>query len=243
MKKTIHKFLNKLGYQLIKPELIHNNGGIPGGTVFSRRLSIFKSIYKELQNVEGDIIELGVHWGYGVLLHHHCKKENQTIIGFDSFAGHSKPTSNDLQGGRFRNFSNSFAITESDVYTTMEYGLNVKFDEAKKMVVLKKGFVQDTLPEFVQSYLDKNKKVALVHCDMDIYEPFLIGLKNTWKILNKNGIIIIGKLDNPELMGKTIAFKEFLSDLHEDHYKVRHIDMIELGTSEMCKLTFLQKNI
>ena len=243
MKKLVHNFLNKFGWQLIKPELIHNNGGIPGGTVFSRRLSIFKSIYKELQNVEGDIIELGVHWGYGVLLHHHCKKEDQTIIGFDSFAGHSKPTENDFKGGKYRNFSNSFAITESDVFTTIQYGLNVSLAEAQKMVVLKKGFVQDTLPDFVQLYLESNKKVALVHCDMDIYEPFLIGLKNTWKILSKNGIIIIGKLDNPELMGKTIAFKEFLKELQDSHYQVRHIDMIELGTSEMIKLTYLQKTI
>lgn len=241
MKKFIHNFLHKFGYQLIKPELIHTNGGIPGGTIFSRRLTIFKSIYRDLEGVEGDIIELGVHWGYGILLHHHCKKEEQIIIGFDSFAGHSKPTEHDLLGGKFRYFKNTFKISEIDVYKTLQYGLNITIEQAKNIAILKKGFVQKTLPEFVSDYQLNGKKISLVHCDMDIYEPFIIGLRNTWKILSTNGIIIIGKLNNPELMGKTVAFNEFLADLNKDEYKIKEVDMMELGTSEWCKLTYIQK--
>ena len=84
-------------------------------------------------------------------------------------------------------------------------------EEAKNKVTFVKGYIQNTLPQFVESYIENKRHVALVHCDMDIYEPFLVGLENSWKVLNKNGVIIIGKLNNPELMGKTVAFNEFLA--------------------------------
>lgn len=244
MKKLIHKILNHFGYQLIKPELIHNNSGISGGTEFSRRLVVFRELYEEINEVSGDILELGVHWGYGILLHHFCKKENQKIIGFDSFEGHSKPTKYDFSGGKFRNFKNSYSISEDDVYTTISYGLNVTKDEAKNKATLIKGFIQNTLPEFTEKYIKDNKNIALVHCDVDIYEPFLVGLKNSWKILSKNGIIIIGKLNNPQLMGKTIAFNEFLKDINPNDYEILDLKMKELGGSaETVKLTYIKKLI
>jgi len=242
MKKLIHKILNIYGYQLIKPELIHNNGGIPGGTVFSRRLVTLREIYKDIEGVEGDIFELGVHWGYGILLHHHCKSEiNQRVVGFDSFQGHSKPTNNDYLGGKFRNFKNSFEISEDDVYTTMAYGLNITKQEAKNKVTFVKGYIQNTLPQFVESYIKDKRQLALVHCDVDIYEPFLVGLENSWKILNKNGVIIIGKLNNPELMGKTVAFNEFIAKIDPNQYEIKSIDMLDLGYKETSQLTYLKK--
>jgi hypothetical protein len=67
-----------------------------------------------------------------------------------------------------------------------------------------------------------------VHADCDIYEPFRATLNNTWDALQAGGVVILGRLDNPELMGKTAAVREFLQEVG-DQADLRSVDMFDVG--------------
>ena len=63
-----------------------------------------------------------------------------------------------------------------------------------------------TLP----NYLKKNKKlkIALLHLDLDVYEPTRFALNNLYKYIAKNGIILLD--DYSHIQGATLAVDEFI---------------------------------
>ena len=70
-----------------------------------------------------------------------------------------------------------------------------------------KGDVVKTLPV----YLKKNKgfKISLLHLDLDIYRPTAFVLKELYKRMSKNGIILID--DYAEIYGATRAVDQFFA--------------------------------
>jgi hypothetical protein len=65
------------------------------------------------------------------------------------------------------------------------------------------------------------------------------GFRFTNKIINKFGIL----LSNPELMGKTIAFTEFLKNLQKGTYEVNTTKIKEVNTLKIIELTYIKKYI
>ena len=97
------------------------------------------------------------------------------------------------------------------------------------------------MPKFVSE--KNNVKIALVHADCDIYEPFKATLFSMWELLSENGIVLIGDLDNPELMGKTIATKEFLNSLEPNEYELKTVNIIDNNLKkEKCSYVKKLKN-
>ncbi len=62
----------------------------------------------------------------------------------------------------------------------------------------------------------------------------------SWPHLVQNGIIIIGKMDNPELMGKTIAVKEFLENLDSNSYELKEREIYGNGFN-LVKQSYIVK--
>lgn len=77
---------------------------------------------------------------------------------------------------------------------------------------------------------NKNPKIALVQCDPDLYEPIYVTLISVWNNVVINGIIIIGRLNNPEYMGKTEAVQDFIKTIPSDSYKLESIKIREIET-------------
>ena len=198
----------------------------------------------KINNVDGCVIESGVHWGYGILAHLFFTGERgypqRDIYGFDSFEGHSKPNEKDLSGGNFKNLGSHFKISQEDVWKTLTLG--TEYNQSQYLgekVHLIPGWIQETMPTFKREL--KMDSIALVHCDVDIYEPFLITLRSTWDSISKNGIVILGKLENSELMGKTLATHEFLADLSDEDYKICSCKINEINTNKPVDLSYLVK--
>lgn len=208
-----NKIINKFGILLSKPEVIHGSPAFSGAVTQSRKNFIFKPFYDMIADVEGDVVEAGVHWGYGLLNHLlFTSKPYKTrmIYGFDSFAGHSKPTKEDKSGSNFLNLTDSFSTTKEDVYKTLLNGTEFSKEDINKRIKLIAGWAQDTMPNF-----NDTTKIAFIHSDMDIYEPVKVTLESFWPKLSIGGIISVGRINNPQLMGKTIAFTEFLKNLQK----------------------------
>ena len=52
-----------------------------------------------------------------------------------------------------------------------------------------KGDVKKTIPKFIKK--NKHTKIALLHLDMDVYQPTIAALKYFYKLMSNNGIILI----------------------------------------------------
>lgn len=230
--RITNKFLNRFGVLLSFPETIHGSPAFSGATLWARRLHQTRFYFNQLENVEGDILESGVHWGYGILLELTITSERR-IYGFDSFAGHSEAKKQDMSGGEFRPLDKSFKVSEDDVWKTLEYGTGLGKHDLEGRVKLISGWIQDTLPLFKERATRENIKLAFVHSDMDIYEPFKCTLENSWDLLSENGIILLGQLNDPQLMGKTIALNEFLSTLENGSYDLKSRKVIVNGLKEV----------
>lgn len=186
-----------------------------------------------VKNVEGGIIESGVHWGYGLLIFVTLTVNGgRKIYGFDSFSGHSKPHKKDASGGNYQPLDSSFMISEFDVWKTLELGTGLPRRELENTVELINGWIQNTMPLFSERAKANRLKIALVHADCDIYEPFRETLFNTWDFIQPGGVVVLGLLDNAELMGKTHATNEFLASIPRSSYEMKKLSIVDnLGNS------------
>lgn len=236
-----NKILNKFGVLLSVPEVIHGSPRFSGATLWARRLNGLKFYLDKTRDVEGIIVEGGVHWGYGILIEWTLTSEQNTlIIGFDSFAGHSSPDSKDYSGNAYSPLDDSFKTSPSDVWKTLEYGTGLKKDILEKRIKLIDGWLQDTMPKFKNDAAREGMKIRFVHADTDLYEPMKVILVNTWSALSKGGVILVGHLNDPELMGKTFAVREFLAELPEKSYRLNEREFIHNGMVKVID-TYIEK--
>jgi hypothetical protein len=103
-------------------------------------------------------------------------KLKTNIYGFDSFEGHS----HDWPG------------TGTVAYNN-HYNQNGKLPKVNSNVILIKGFVENTLDNFLK---EKKKEINFIHIDVDIYEPTYTILKLTKPYLINGSIIIFNALYN-----------------------------------------------
>ena len=90
--------------------------------------------------------------------------------------------------------------------------------------------------------MQKNgKKIAYVHADMDIYEPIKEILTSTYPLLSKGAIVSVGIIDNPELAGKTNAFKEFLASIDQSSIDLKKRMIIDTDGKKQ-EHTYFVKN-
>ena len=167
-------------------------------------------IYKKILNVKGDIIECGVFKGASLIRFLTFrdlieKKDKRKVIGFDAFGKFPHPNK-DYKNNKADKI---FAKRHDD---NIGFGINMnllkKYLKKKKITNYKlvKGDVLKTLP----NYLKKNKKskIALLHLDLDVYEPTRFVLNNLYKYISKNGIILLD--DYSHIQGATLAVDEFI---------------------------------
>jgi hypothetical protein len=132
--------------------------------------AILKSL--ELDN-QGLFLEFGVHKGASINFFSKLIK-NQKIYGFDSFEGLHE----DWKG------------TQQAKGT---FDLKGKIPKLNANAIPIKGWIQDTLPNFISS---TNKKINFAHVDVDTYETTLFILKTIKPYLNKGAILIFDELYN-----------------------------------------------
>ena len=166
--------------------------------------------YKKIIKIKGDILEFGVFKGASLIRFLTFRdlienKSKRKVIGFDAFGKFPQPK---------KNFKNNkadklFAKRHDD-----NIGLGININSLKKYLNQKKitnyelikGDVLETLPK----YLLKNSKlkIALLHLDLDVYEPTRFVLESLYKNISKNGIILLD--DYTHIQGATLAVDEFI---------------------------------
>jgi hypothetical protein len=183
------------------------------------RLVHFNKLVEGISQIDGDVVECGVADGTSLAtLASLLKAQGQTrhVWGFDSWAGLPSPSSADVGdagiavGGMF---SSSSTIKVRD--ELLAYGL--ASHEIASTVTLVPGLFSETLPHH-------ERRIALLHVDVDLYQSYLDCLTNLWPHVEAGGIVAFDEYGEPDTWpGAQRAVDEFLgshstdaSELHRD---------------------------
>jgi hypothetical protein len=188
-------------------------------TRLSKSLAHYE-LYKSIVHLPGHIVECGVF--KGVSLIRFCtfrdileNPYSRKIIGFDAF-------------GEFPEQGNA---SDQEFVERFEgcAGKGIPIDELKD-VFLNKGFenyeliegnITSTVPDYI--YDHPELKIALLHIDVDVYEPSLVILKNLFDKVVNGGLIVFD--DFGTVAGETKAIDEFFleKDVIIEKLPISHI--------------------
>ena len=177
-------------------------------------------LYKKINNVKGDIYEFGVFKGTGVIKWATFRmassdKFKRKIFAFDTFG--KFPKSSYSKDKKFLNeFINDAGINSYSLNKIKQIIKKKKFENIK----LIKGDINKTLIEFIKK--NKRASIALLHIDVDIYEPTKCILENLFDKVSKNGIVIFD--DYKKFPGETKAVNDFLKG---KNYKINKIPFMK----------------
>lgn len=184
-----------------------------------KRFLAHTELFKQTLDVPGDIAELGVFRGLGLmtwanLLESYCIGDRtKTVYGFDNWKGFQKLMPEDgnevtmvqkLTGGfspekYYEELKDAIAIFDSD-----------RFIPWKPRVKLVAGNIEETVVTF--TYENPGVRFSLIHFDCDLYKPTKVALENLWPILSRGGIMLFDEYSIPDWQGETKAVDEFFSD-------------------------------
>jgi hypothetical protein len=161
-------------------------------------------LYKRIVPITGDIVECGVYKGASAIRFATYREilesqDSRKIIGFDAF-------------GKFPRSS----ITEDAEFIEKfeeSGGEGIPLEELNRAFA-QKGFrnyewIRGNILETVPSYLEKNKalKIALLHIDVDVYEPAELILTRLFDRVARGGLIVLD--DYGTVFGETKAVDDF----------------------------------
>jgi hypothetical protein len=177
-------------------------------------------LYKKISDVKGDIYEFGVFKGTGVIKWAtfrmtSSEKFKRKIFAFDTFG--KFPKSSYPKDNTFLNeFINDAGINS---YSLKKIKQIIKKKNFKNIEFIKED-INKTLIEFIKK--NKRASVALLHIDVDIYEPTKCILENLFDKVSKNGIVIFD--DYKKFPGETKAVDDFLKGRK---YKINTISFMK----------------
>ena len=237
--RVVNKLLNRFGVVLSKPDFIHGSPAFSGALVLSRRMFQTRDILERVSDVEGEIVEGGVHWGYGLIIE--LLLSDKKIHAFDSFSGHSKATAADKSSKEWKPLDSSFEVSKEDAMETIRIGTNLSNFQIEERIKFYEGWVDATMPKWTDEMKSLGKKLAYVHADMDIYEPIKCILLQTYPLLNSGAIVSVGIINNPELAGKTKAFNEFLETINPSEIEIKSRSIVDTDGREQQHTFFVKK--
>ncbi len=133
-----------------------------------------------IQNIskDGDVFEFGVYMGGSINFIADILLENgdsRVVYGFDSFSG----------------FSEEWSGVDKN-YEKGHFDQGGRLPEVRSNVRLVKGYIEETLPKFIEGA--NMKHVAFVHIDTDTYTPAKIVLERLKKYTRSGTIILFDEL-------------------------------------------------
>ena len=173
--------------------------------------SIFRfELYKRIINIQGSIVECGVHRGNNFMLFNQLVaifepyNLNRKIIGFDTFEGFRSLTENDdkrMTEGMFSDASYEDIKALLSLHDSNRAVPHVRRGE------LVKGDACETIPAYVQA--NPHLMIAMLYLDFDIYEPTKVALEHLAPLIPKGGIIAFDEVNVALWPGETKAMREY----------------------------------
>jgi hypothetical protein len=175
-------------------------------------------IYKQIVDVPGDILEFGVYKGTSLvrlmafrdlLESTHSRK----VVGFDAFGKFPDDLALDSDQEFVNNFEGAGGYGVSKEH--LDELLKNKNAENYELV---EGDILKTIPEFLKS--NTSLKIALLHIDVDVYEPTKAILEALWDKVVPGGILMLDDYGTVE--GETQAVDEFFVEKRVKVHKPKY---------------------
>jgi O-methyltransferase len=161
-----------------------------------RRQALINEIKEiERKKVVGDFLELGVFKGFSAYTMLVYGGNHRRYFGFDTFAGLSSPKP-DIDGTHWKKGDLSFSEKEA-ISKLRPFGDRVTLIEGE-------------IPAVFQIEPMQGQKFALVHVDLDLYEPTKAALEFGWHRLSYGGSLVCDDYGFETCPGATRAVEEFL---------------------------------
>ena len=193
-----------------------------------RKIISHYELYKQIMHLEEDIFEFGVFKGvslikWGTFREIFEKSSSRKIYGFDIFDKFPET-----------NFDKDKILREQFIKDAGE--MSITLEELQEVFKFKKfqnielirGDILNTVPDFIK--LNEKIKIALLHIDVDIYEPSKIILENLYDKVVEGGIILLD--DYGKFPGETKAVDDFFQD---KKMKIKTLSFSESGPSYIIK--------
>ncbi|MDE1145423.1 MAG: macrocin O-methyltransferase [Azospirillaceae bacterium] len=205
-----------------------------------KRFLAHVELFRMTQDVPGDIAELGVFRGMGLmtwanLLEAYCVGDRTKVVyGFDNwkgFTGFTPEDGNDdasshkVPGGfspaeHYEELCDAIAIFDSD-----------RFIPGKPRIKLVEGNIEETVTVFREQ--NPGVRLSLVHFDCDLYAPTKAALEAFWPILSRGGVMMFDEYAIKEWPGETQAVDEFFAD--KPHVRLRTFDWTNAPAAYLVK--------
>ena len=203
----INRLINK--YNFNNTELITNYGLFSGNTNLFKTLKIYE-LLKDVKDIEGDIIELGIHKGNTSLLIKKILdifKIKKNFFLLDHFKGLIHYTKKDTKASK--KFRNKYKSSKKQIEDF------IQFFNFKKIKIIDKDATTLT-----PGFFNKNQKFCFAYLDMDLYDPTLKALNALDDHITKGGYLIFDEgLKRDWSEGK--AIKKFYKKNKKKYKKIK----------------------
>lgn len=176
-------------------------------------------LFKMTLEIPGDIAELGVFRGLGLLtwanlLESYCIGDRtKTVYGFDNWKGFVELTPEDgREVNEVQKSSGGFSPEKylKELKDSIDIFDTDRFIPWKPRIKLIKGNIEETVVTFIKE--NPGVRFCLIHFDCDLYKPTKVALENFWPILSRGGVMIFDEYSIPDWPGETRAVDEFFRD-------------------------------
>jgi hypothetical protein len=184
-----------------------------------KRFLAHTELFKMTLGVPGDIVELGVFRGLGLmtwanLLEAWCIGDRtKTVYGFDNWSGFGELAPEDgRQDANLQKVEGGFnpAPFLDELTSAIAIFDDDRFVPWKPRVKLVQGDIEKTVPDFTRE--NPGVRFSLVHFDCDLYKPTKAALTALWPRVSRGGVLMFDEYGIPAWPGETQAVDEFMAD-------------------------------
>ena len=161
---------------------------------FRRQNLIFVINELDRQKIVGDVLECGVYKGFSSWILLSNSKIPRNFYGVDSFVGLSIPSMSDGDHWKNGDLSSPILLTKRNL------------SSFEGQIELYEGFI----PEVFDKIKSLKRQLALVHIDVDLYEPTKSSLVFGWENLVSGGVLFCDDYGFSTCPGATQAVDEFI---------------------------------
>ncbi|MBV9576465.1 MAG: class I SAM-dependent methyltransferase [Gammaproteobacteria bacterium] len=182
-----------------------------------KRFLAHVELFKLTLDVPGDIAELGVFRGLGLmtwanLLEAYCIGDRTKVVwGFDNWQGFTDFSPED--GQEVKNANKVVGgFNPEPFYNELNSAIEIydmdRFVSWKKRIHLVNGNIEETVNHFTQE--NPGVRFSLIHFDCDLYKPTKAALDIFWPLVSRGGVVMFDEYGIHDWPGETKAVDEFL---------------------------------
>lgn len=185
-----------------------------------KRFLAHSDFFRRTLEVPGDIAELGVFRGLGLMTWANLLEcfsvgdRTKVVYGFDNWNGFTRLAPED--GGENASIhKRPGGFCPADSWDELNSALKIfdadRFIPWKPRVQLVRGDIEETVPQFVAD--NPGVRFSLIHFDCDLYRPTKIALECLWPRVSRGGIVLFDEYAIADWPGETRAVDEIFAEL------------------------------